>query len=100
MRPRQPERFEDPVPTARALAAERGEVVAAAVAGLVTYGWGAIPATVRVGETTWTTSLFPRKGGYLVLVRDEVRQAEGIEVGEIVDVRLSIAIEEWSRAGR
>ena len=72
----------------------------AAVAGLVTYGWGAIPATVRVGDTTWTTSLFPRNGGYLVPVRDKVRTAERIEVGEIVEVRLSIAIEEWTRPGR
>ena len=72
----------------------------AAVAGIVTYGWGAIPASVRVGETTWTTSLFPRKGAYLVPVRDVVRAAEGIEVGDVLDVRLSIAIEEWSPPAR
>src|SRR5262245_31914954 len=70
------------------------------VAGLVSYGWGVIPATVRVGETTWTTSLFPRQGGYLVPVRDAVRLAEGMEVGEVIGVRLSIAIEEWSPPGR
>ena len=71
-----------------------------AVASLVSYGWGVIPATVQVGETTWTTSLFPRKGAYLVPVRDTVRLAEGIEVGEVIEVHLSIAIEEWSSLGR
>jgi hypothetical protein len=70
-----------------------------AIASLVTYGWGVIPATVRIGETTWTTSLFPRKGAYLVPVRDKVREAEGIEVGDVVDVRLTIAIAEWSPSG-
>jgi hypothetical protein len=71
-----------------------------AVAALVSYGWGAIPASVRIGETTWQTSLFPRKGAYLVPVRDNVRRAEGIEVGEVVDVRLAIAIEEWRPTAR
>ena len=28
----------------------------------VTYGWGMIPVTGRVGETDFTTSLWPRKG--------------------------------------
>jgi Domain of unknown function (DUF1905) len=32
----------------------------------VSYGWGVIPVTVRIGATTWTTSLFPKDGGYLV----------------------------------
>ena len=78
--------------------AECGEI--AAVAGIVTCGWGAIPVTVRVGDTTWTTSLFPRKGGYLVPVRDAVRRAEGIELGDLVNLRLAIAIEEWGAPGR
>jgi hypothetical protein len=31
-----------------------------AVSSLVTYGWGAIPVTARIGRTDFTTSLFPR----------------------------------------
>jgi hypothetical protein len=64
-----------------------------AVSSLVTYGWGVIPVRAQIGETTWTTSLFPRKGRYLLPVRDAVRQAEGVELGELVRVRLVIELE-------
>jgi hypothetical protein len=62
------------------------------VASLVTYGWGAIPATIRIGETTWDTSLFPRDGGYLLPIRDSVRKAEGLELGDVVDVELTMTV--------
>jgi hypothetical protein len=64
----------------------------AEVADLVTYGWGAIPATVRVGETMWATSLFPRDGGYLLPVRDSVRRAESVDLGDMVDVHLTMTV--------
>jgi hypothetical protein len=35
-----------------------------ALAALVSYGWGVIPVTAQLGTTTWTTSLFPKKGRY------------------------------------
>jgi len=69
--------------------AEAAEI--AAVAGLVTYGWGCIPVTARVGATTFTTSLFPKDGGYLLPVKAAVRRAEGVEVGDVVRVRLRLA---------
>ncbi len=28
-----------------------------AISGVVTYGWGMIPATVRIGKSEWKTSL-------------------------------------------
>jgi hypothetical protein len=31
-----------------------------ALSQLVTYGWGVIPVTVVLGQTTWRTSLFPK----------------------------------------
>ena len=71
----------------------------AEVAPLVTYGWGAIPATVRIGETTWSTSLFPRQGGYLVPLRDQVRAAEGIELGDTVAVRMTMKVRNGPSAG-
>ncbi len=64
------------------------------VASLVTYGWGAIPATVRIGETTWSTSLFPRHGGYLLPLRDRVRAAEDIELGDRVAVQMRMTVRE------
>ena len=78
--------------------AESGEI--ADVANLVTYGWGVIPVSVRIGDTRWTTSLFPRKGGYLVPIKDVVRKAEELELGDVIDVELSIEIPEWGATER
>ena len=30
----------------------------------ITYGWGMVPVEVRLGRTSWRTSLFPKDGGY------------------------------------
>ena len=56
----------------------------------VSYGWGVIPVTVRIGRTTWTTSLFPKDGGYLVPLKDRVRAAEGIEQDDVVEAVLTV----------
>jgi Domain of unknown function (DUF1905) len=61
-----------------------------AASALVTYGWGMIPVAVRIGQAAWTTSLWPKDGRYIVPVKSWVRKAEGLEVGDIVSVRLSI----------
>lgn len=61
-----------------------------AISAAVTYGWGMIPVTVRVGDSEWTTSLWPKDGGYIVPLKAWVRRAERIEVGDRVDVRLTV----------
>jgi hypothetical protein len=61
-----------------------------AIAASVTYGWGMIPAQVRIGATTWTTSLFPKDGGYIVPIRASAQRAEGLSVGDIVTVHLAV----------
>lgn len=58
----------------------------------VTYGWGMVPVTVRIGATTWTTSLWPKDGGYLVPLKLAARRAESIQVGDVVDLVLTVAI--------
>ena len=63
-----------------------------AVAADVTYGWGAIPASITVGSTTFRTSLFPKDGGYLVPIKSSVRSAEHIELGHTVTLRVTIDI--------
>jgi hypothetical protein len=63
-----------------------------AASSLVSYGWGVIPVAVRLGSTRWTTSLFPKDGGYLVPVKDAVRRAEGVEVGDTVALRLTVEV--------
>ncbi|MBX2999862.1 MAG: DUF1905 domain-containing protein [Caldilineaceae bacterium] len=61
-----------------------------AISGMVTYGWGVIPVSVRLGKSVWTTSLFPKDGRYLVPIKASVRQAERVEEGDQVTIRLEI----------
>ena len=60
------------------------------LATVVSYGWGVIPVRGWVGETEFTTSLFPRDGGYLVPLKDAVRRAEGFALDDRVAIRLRI----------
>ncbi|WP_353950099.1 DUF1905 domain-containing protein [Knoellia sp. S7-12] len=59
-------------------------------AELVSYGWGMVPVTLRIGATEWTTSLWPKDGGYVVPLKDKVRRAEGIALGDVVTVAMEI----------
>jgi hypothetical protein len=61
-------------------------------AAAVSYGWGMIPVSARIGRTGWTTSLWPKDQRYLVPVKTEVRRAEGLELGDHVTVSLTVAI--------
>lgn len=57
----------------------------------VSYGWGMIPVTATIGATDWTTSLFPKDGGYVLPVKATVRDAEGLDVGDTVKVAMEVA---------
>ena len=61
------------------------------IASAVTYGWGMIPVEVRIGDTTWTTSLWPKNGSYVVPLKDAIRDAEEIDLGDVVTVELTVA---------
>lgn len=61
-----------------------------AISGIVSYGWGMIPVRVRIGATAWETSLFPKDGRYVVPIKDAVRAAERLAVGDTVVVQLAI----------
>jgi hypothetical protein len=58
--------------------------------GELTYGWGGIPAQVRIGDTEVTTSLMPKDGVYLVPLKVALRRAEGLDDGNDVRVRLQV----------
>ena len=58
------------------------------VASEVTYGWGVIPVRVRVGRSEWDTSLFPRDGVYMVPMREKIRRAETLTVGDEIHVQM------------
>ena len=61
-----------------------------ATAPQATYGWGMIPVRARIGDTDWTTSLWRKDGRYLVPVKARVRNAEGLELGDVVTVLLTV----------
>ena len=69
---------------------EDGAGLIHALAPMVTYGWGVIPAEGRIGHTDFTTALFPKDGGYLVPIKDAVRKAEALAIGDDVEVLLVI----------
>ena len=58
----------------------------------VSYGWGMIPATVRMGASEWPTALWPMAGAYIGPVTAWVREAERLEVGDDVRVRLVVEV--------
>jgi len=61
-------------------------------AAAVTYGWGMIPVRGRIGHTEFTTSLWPKDGGYVVPLKVAVRRPERLALGDVVTVRLVIDV--------
>lgn len=55
-------------------------------------GFGSVRVEVTTGATTWRTSLFPDKGrgAYVLPVKRAVRDAEGLHVGEVVEVAVRL----------
>ena len=62
------------------------------VAAAVTYGWGMVPVAVTIGASTFTTALWPKDGSYVVPLKDKVRRAERITLGDVVTLRLRIEV--------
>lgn len=60
------------------------------VAREVTYGWGMVPARLRIGATTWTTALWPRDGDYVLPLKVAVRRAERIDLDDVVTVHVEV----------
>jgi len=55
------------------------------------YGWGCVPVAARIGATDFTTSLFPRGDTYFLPVKVAVQRAEGVTLGDRVDVTIAIS---------
>ena len=71
------------------------------VAGLVSSGWGMMPVRVRVGDTQWRTSLFPKDDRSLMPIKARVQRAEQLAEGDAVslrlDVRVSLLARMWAK---
>ena len=61
-----------------------------AIASFVTYGWGMIPAKVRIGDTEWKTALWPKDDRYIVPLKDAVRLVEKLDLGDLVKVEVEV----------
>lgn len=61
----------------------------------VERGWGSLRVKVKVGKTTWLTSIFwdKRSGVYILPLKAQVRKKEGIMQGEHVGINLHIITE-------
>jgi len=46
--------------------------------------------SAAIGETNWATALWPKDGRYIVPVKTAVRKAEGLEIGDVVEVGLVV----------
>ena len=64
----------------------------AGVAPLVSYGWGMVPVSGRIGATGFTTALWPKDGSYLVPLKDHVRRAEGVGLDDVVELVLQVDV--------
>ena len=62
------------------------------VAALASYGWGVIPVEARIGGTAFTTSLFPKDGGYLLPLKNAVRLPSGLSAGDDVAIRMTVRL--------
>lgn len=75
--------FYAPVPPAEAEEIRRASK-------LVSYGWGVIPVEASIGEVSFTTSLFPKNGTYLVPLKDAVRRPLGITADDTIRIELTL----------
>lgn len=71
---------------------KREAVEIRAAHGAFARGWGSIRVSVTIGKTVWDTSIFPDKasGTYLLPLKAEVREAEGIADGATVKFGLRV----------
>jgi hypothetical protein len=54
-------------------------------------GWGSIPVLVRIGTSTWKTSIFwEKKGTYMLPIKKQIRAAEKISSGDMITLHLII----------
>jgi hypothetical protein len=56
----------------------------------LTYGWGVIPVEAVIDGVRFSTSLFPKDGGYLLPLKDAVRRKIAVPATGSVAVDLTL----------
>jgi len=52
--------------------------------------WGQVAVEARIGQTDFSTALFPKDGRYLLPLKDAVRRAAQIEPGDVVTAEVTL----------
>jgi hypothetical protein len=62
------------------------------VAGGPRRGFGSVRVRVMVGDSVWTTSIFPdsARGGYVLPIKRAVRRTEGLDAGDTATVTVEL----------
>jgi hypothetical protein len=60
---------------------------------MATYGWGVIPVAARIGDVDFTTSLFPKDGGYLLPLKDAVRRPLDLTTDDEITVNMTVRLQ-------
>ena len=60
--------------------------------GVRKHGFGSVKVKVKIGKTSWKTSLFPerKKGPYMFAIKSDVRKKEGITTKKKVRIHISL----------
>jgi hypothetical protein len=58
-------------------------------------GFGSVRVAARIGDTEWRTSIFPDKslGSYVLPIKRSIRDQEQLDVGDVADVTIRIAVD-------
>lgn len=75
---------------------QAGSEAIKSVSRTASYGWGCIPCKARIGNTDYTTALFPKNGLYMVPIKVAVQRAENIEVGTPVKGHIEFDINQYA----
>ncbi|TIX49802.1 DUF1905 domain-containing protein [Alteraurantiacibacter aquimixticola] len=53
-------------------------------------GFGSVKVEARIGESSWTTSVFPQDEGWFLPVKAAVRRAEALEEGTTTSAEITL----------
>src|ERR1700751_3693717 len=70
------------------------------LAGGLRRGFGSLRVRATIGSSTWTTSIFPGKTGYVLPVKRSIRVAEAVDVGDTAAVTVELIDLGSGRHGR
>ena len=59
-----------------------------AISNRLTYGWGCIQVTARIGTTEWKTALIPKDGSYFVPMKKVIREQFKLDEGSTTSIAL------------